>query len=372
VRPERARRRRQGGFTLIELLITIIVASVVASTTFAFFAGQQHIYETQTKLLNVQQNLWMAMEVIARSARASGGGAFSGCTSGIRAYRAGTGLTTLAAFTITNGAAGAPDSLTLGNFSGGSGNFVDTMLNATMDTNYPGSAVHTTDHKPFREGEFILVLDTRANPPGPPAGDRGCTLYQITNVPGNSDNLVTNPTSDWNGNGPVPGLIPFDYTAGSFGIRNVGTINSSVRYFIDSTGAPATPPRLMVDDLLDTAAPQVLAEGIEDLQVSYACDRLPAGAPDGALTEGTDATSRLADEWVYNQSGDVVPAGCTTPTAIRITLIGRSLTEDFNLFGTAGSGSVSSSFKPAVEDGVAGAGDNFRHRVLTTTVYPRN
>jgi hypothetical protein len=368
----RPRRRGDAGLTILELLITIVVASVVASTTFVFFAGQQHIYETQTKLLNVQQNLWMAMEVIARSARASGGGAFAGCSTGIRAYRAGSGFTSLAPFQFTNGAAGAPDSITLGSFGGGSGNFVDTMLSQTMNTNYPGSAIHTTDHKPFREGEFILVVDTQANPPG---GDRGCTLYQITNVPGNSDNLVTNPTSDWNGNGPVPGLVPFDYTGGpggTFGIRNVGTVNSQVRYFIDATGAPATPPRLMVDDMLDVAPAQVLAEGIEDLQVSYACDRLPAAAPDGTLTEGTDAASRLADEWVFNQAGDVVPAGCVTPVAIRITLIGRSLTEDTNLFGTAGSGSVSSSAKPAVEDGVAGAGDNFRHRVLTTTIYPRN
>jgi prepilin-type N-terminal cleavage/methylation domain-containing protein len=129
---------------------------------------------------------------------------------------------------------------------------------------------------------------------------------------------------------------------------------------------------MMVDDLLEAEPAQVLAEGIEDLQVAYACDRLPAAAPDGALTEGTDAASRQADEWVFNQTGDVVPAGCATPAAIRITLIGRSLTEDTNLFGTAGSGSASNSFKPAVEDGAAGTPDNFRHRVLTTTVYPRN
>jgi hypothetical protein len=90
------------------------------------------------------------------------------------------------------------------------------------------------------------------------------------------------------------------------------------------------------------------------------------------LTEGTTVATRLADEWINNQAGDVVPAGCALPTAIRITLIARSLAADTALTATAGSGTGSSSFKPAAEDGTAGAPDNFRHRSLTTTIYPRN
>jgi hypothetical protein len=57
---------------------------------------------------------------------------------------------------------------------------------------------------------------------------------------------------------------------------------------------------------------------------------------------------------------------------VRITLVGRSLTEDIGLFGTSGSGATTGSIKPAVEDGVAGAPDAFRHRTLSTTIFPRN
>ena len=53
-------RRSDAGLTLIELMITIVVASLVAASTFMFFAGQQRIYDTQTKLLNVQQNVTAA------------------------------------------------------------------------------------------------------------------------------------------------------------------------------------------------------------------------------------------------------------------------------------------------------------------------
>jgi len=56
------RRAPEKGMTLVELMITMIIASIVAASTFMFFAGQQRVYETQTKMLNVQQNVWAAME----------------------------------------------------------------------------------------------------------------------------------------------------------------------------------------------------------------------------------------------------------------------------------------------------------------------
>src|SRR6476659_1093844 len=67
-------RRSDSGLTLVELMITIIVASLVAASTFVFFAGQQRIYDTQTKLLNVQQSVTAAMELLTRYVRASGTG----------------------------------------------------------------------------------------------------------------------------------------------------------------------------------------------------------------------------------------------------------------------------------------------------------
>jgi hypothetical protein len=54
------------------------------------------------------------------------------------------------------------------------------------------------------------------------------------------------------------------------------------------------------------------------------------------------------------------------PQAVRLTIIARTTVGDENLANLAANA------KPAVEDGVAGARDNFRHRVLTTIVSPRN
>jgi prepilin-type N-terminal cleavage/methylation domain-containing protein len=379
----RPRRRRpaDAGLTLVELMITLAVASMVASSTFVFFAGQQRIYETQTKLLNVQQNLWMSMEVMARQLRASGTG-MAGCqtgtvppgstttpNTGIRAWYNGTGAFRIPPIHIKNGVAGAPDEITFSFFTNASGNYIDGNLDETISRTFNGSNIKTADTTPFREGEFIILFDITANPPG---GDRGCTMYQITQVAGASDLAIVNPSSPWNATGQTPPeLVPYDYLPGNTGIRNLGTL-TSIRYFIDSTGAPTRAPRLMIDDLANPDPPQMLADGVEDMQIAYACDTLPAGNPDGTLTEGTDAASRLADEWTYNQAGDVPPPTCGVPSAIRLTLLGRSLTVEQNLLGTSGSGSASNSLKAAVEDGVAGAPDAYRHRTLTTTVYPRN
>ena len=69
-----ARGEREQGMTLVEIMVTLIISSIIAASTFMFFAGQQRIYEAQAKVLNIQQNLWAAMEVVARHTRASGAG----------------------------------------------------------------------------------------------------------------------------------------------------------------------------------------------------------------------------------------------------------------------------------------------------------
>jgi hypothetical protein len=116
--------------------------------------------------------------------------------------------------------------------------------------------------------------------------------------------------------------------------------------------------------------------------VSFACDVGLLGAPDltalnGVLDEGTDAASKRNDEWVNNVPGDVFPTNpttlgfCNMPTAVRLTLVARSTTRD-DLIDVA----VTNNQPQAIEDNPCAASacarDQFRRRVLSTTVYPRN
>ena len=377
-----SRRRREGGLTLVELMVTMVIAGLVTSSSFLFFAGQRRVYDAQMKVLGVQQNLWAAMDTLARFVRAAGTGMI-GCVNatdptptgatppqtGLRVYSGGA-VARLAPLWIQNGTNGGTDSITVVFGTGTFGNFSDVALGASIQKASDPVVTPIGLTSAFRAGEFVLVLNTTGLPAGPPLGDRGCTLYQITGIDGAGNTLQKASTSAWNPPGDVAGLVPFDYIGGAAptsGLRDFGTL-SWVSFFIDKTGAS---PRLMMarlDGLAGPTAPQILADGIEDLQIAYACDLTPAApaGPDGVFTEGTDVASKQADEWTYNVTGDVEPAGCVRPQAVRLTIIARTTVGDDNLSGLAVNA------KPAAEDGVAGAHDNFRHRVLTTIVNPRN
>jgi hypothetical protein len=241
----------------------------------------------------------------------------------------------------------------------------------------------------FRLGEFILLLSTPNWGYGAgPNNDRGCTMFQITSDPTGSTTLVhaANPinTGDitWNPGSNVANMLPLGgYVNGSAGVRNFGQL-TWVTFFV-MTGTNGIPNLMMQQRHLGgtSGQAQVLAEGIEDLQVSFACDTGPApGFYDltglnGRLDEGTNDNSRQSDEWWNNVPNDNLPAintdgFCNLPTAIRLTLVVRTLTPD-DLIDAA----LTQNGPMDVEDHRYSSPrptDQFRRRVLTTTVYPRN
>jgi hypothetical protein len=271
----------------------------------------------------------------------------------------------LAPLWINNGAAGAADQITVVFGTGTLGNFTDTNLGATVTNATSAITTPAGLSTVYRTGEFIVLLDNTATPVGPPTGDRGCSLFQISGIDSATDSLQHATTSIWNAGSAIAAVVPNTYTGGATptaGIRDLGTLNW-VQFTIDATGQT---PKLMMNRLDGSAGPQILADGIEDLQIAYACDSAPAVTGDGDLTEGTDAATKKGDEWTYNVTGDLPDPACNRPQAVRITLIARSTEADTTLAG------LTANAKPAVEDGIAGKPDTFRHRVMSTTVFPRN
>jgi type II secretory pathway pseudopilin PulG len=392
-RVQRPGGRHEAGLTLVELMVTMVLAMLVAASTFAFVVGQQRIYETQSKLVNVQQNLAVATEMMVRMVRAAGSG-MAGCVrtdsdgaatadtgapppvapalpltggpqSGVRAYLKGVGSLRIPPLWISNGAGGAPDTLTVAFGVGTFGSWRDTELAAIVPQGKPTSAIKLGAGlgNIFRTDEFALLFDSQTTPsrPAPFFNDRGCSLFRITDIDNIGNELRHASTSDWNpaSDAQATGLIPFDYPANS-GLRQLGTFNW-VRFAVDPAGGMEGAPALTMQRLDDSSAAQVVAEGIVDLQIAYACDNNP---DDGSLREGP---AKLTDEWVLNIAGDAIPASCGKPDAVRITLVARSSSGDVSLTG------VTTNVKPTSEDGAAAAApDSFRYRTLTATVYPRN
>lgn len=437
--------------TLVEIMITMLISSIIAASTFVFFAGQQRIYETQTKVINIQQNLWAAMEVIARHTRASGSGMY-GCVkpasyadatagngtrkqstfpspgpltqnldtppqTGIRAYDPSSGSTTHMQWIpplwiVNNDAATSPtdaalnvlagtDVITVAFGNGTSGTDTDIQLGylVTTDPSTPIPLLSAGTGSMFRLGEFVLLL--RFVDPGTgwgygedPAVDRGCTLFQITSTPLDAALPHQNGSGGSVWNPPLivgAAMLQIDgtngYAAGTAGVRNFGAL-TWISFFIQRAGASGIPYLMMqqrhvMDSDGKPQAPQVLAEGIEDLQVSFACDTGTLATHnltqlDGVLNEGADNAThtndaaRQSDEWWNNVPNDPPIGGdgfCNSPTAVRITMVARSLAEDDLIDASLGNGplDIEDHRQPSPRPT-----DSFRRRVLSTTVYPRN
>jgi prepilin-type N-terminal cleavage/methylation domain-containing protein len=429
----RRRRTKNEGMTLVEIMITLVISSIIAASTFMFFAGQQRIYDTQTKLLNIQQNLWAAMEVVTRYTRAAGSGMFE-CVRPASYYNATTSdgsrtlsttpsdgpltpdlatvpLTGIRAFNAaasamqwipplwivnnsTNDAALGvvqnTDVLTVAFGNRTSGTDIDATIALNIADSSSATAISlagTNTGNMFRQGEFILLLVTPNWGYGnPPLVDRGCTMFQITSDPTGTSFLShaasAIKTGDivWNPSGAVAGMLPGGgYTGDYAGVRNFGQL-TWVTFFV-KVGANGIPNLMMWQRHLGgtSGQPQILAEGIEDFQVSFACDTGTLATRsltqlNGQLDEGTNDTDKLNDEWWNNVPGDNLPtinsAGfCNLPTAVRLTLVVRTLTPD-DLIDTT----VRSNGPMDVEDHryTSRPLDKYRRRVLTTTVYPRN
>jgi type II secretory pathway pseudopilin PulG len=435
--------------TLVEIIITLLISSIIAASTFMFFAGQQRIYETQTKLLNVQQNLWAAMEVVARHTRASGSGMYQ-CVrpasyangaangagrllsaapsdgpvtsggavissmesrphTGLRAYDAAGGMQWIPPLWIVDNStadtidtvtvAPGTDILTVAFGNRTSGTDTDATLQLGVVSFAPTSLltlVGADTAKMFRQWEFILLLTTPDWGFGvDPTTDRGCTLLRVTNdttaggntlthasVSKETNGIVWNPNAHIDEMGPNPG-----YVANASGVRNFGDL-TWVTFFITKvvkTRAGHTlneVPYLMMQQRNqsgDAGKPQILAEGIEDLQISFACDSGSLGIADfagvnGELDEGTTDGSKTTDEWWNNVPDDQLPQSgqegfCNLPTAVRLTLVARTLSED-DLIDKL----TTSNGPMDVENHRYGTrpADGFRRRVMSTTIYPRN
>jgi hypothetical protein len=393
------------------------------------------VYEAQTKVLSIQQNLWSAMEAVSRYVRSTGSG-MAGCvlpalfndtasstagllsnatpspdpltvslatrpTTGFRAFDDTTSsMQWIPPLWIVNnstsdaGVTPNTDILTVafGNRSSGADVDVALQTNISLTTDLLNLA-GTNSGNMFRAGEFVSLLTLPAWFYGTTSvTDRGCTLAQVTANPASTTQLIKTYTRApgttaenariWNPALSVPAMIPAGgYTAGGLaGVRNLGQL-VWVRFYVgpDDRGIPCLWMQRLDLPASGQGATQILAEGIEDLQLSFACDTGSLGVvdltrPNGTLDEGRTDAEKQTDEWRNNTPGDTFPglgtAGfCNLPQVIRITLVARSVVAD-DLIDAV----MTSNTPINIEDHhyTSPAQDQFRRRVMSTSLFPRN
>ena len=388
---------------MVELMVALFLGLLLTGGLFYMMSGQQKTYTGQLHAMTSNENLWGAMEYLQSQVWKAGYG-WSGCPPDgsnnvyvpvVHKWNESPGCTAnpctipdpqLTAFTMYNSenrytkqviASGqGPDSFSVAYAVGGGDilTAVRTKLKAPQ-----GTAIITVSSPATIKAKDRLVI-----------WQHGSTRPCLAIVASSSPTFLTGPpTSRYTlpfapmGVGYNPSSHATIFTSQGYSPQSLvlplGQWDErTVRFFsLDSnpelTGAHI--PKLMTwteDKKGNRFDEQIIAEGIEDMQLSWACDVDGLGT----LDEGTTVAKRKSDEWAYNVASDAVPNCTATKTsvieAIRITLIARTAT---NIQSKKG-------FRPAAEDRPAGtvAKDlelnggvgTYGRAVLTYTIKPRN
>lgn len=369
----RRRRSNQAGLTLIELMVTVLLTAILVGGLFYMMSGQQTTYRQQLNATQTNQSLWGTMGYLQRWLRSAGYG-FGHCPGGRAQVEdaAGTGTTdssfiALQVYNHCNLLKTKPENC-LPTSDERSDSFTVTAVHASKlaTLNQPSvliAAPMATDSSglkipnkagfkhQFKVGDRALLWDPASGP---------CILLRLTGVDETND--------------PAPLTFADSNAAVNFfKVDGYGEATRVVRV------APESLPRHFAVDpdtqrlmtwITDNPNPsadkdntlEVVADQIEDMQVSWGCDANASGSID----EGVVSGARKNDEWAFNVPADVPPTCGAAPIgAVRVTLIGRSTREV--------PGATASKIPPIEdEDRATAPFDRYARTVLTTTVKTSN
>ena len=318
--------RREAGFTLIELMIALVLFSFAIAGVLAVAVSMTQGYREQRAAVEAESSVRVPIDFIVDAIRQSSPGAPTGNIQD-------AGTCSNGALTISNNQTSVSNNPTISGWDSldviyASGGVVTSSRTAyTTGT----TSIDVDDASQLASGDSIVISDTNQG-----------HLVKITGITNNTLSLANQCSTI---------VLPASgYPAGSLVVRAQHAV-----FTIDSVD---TIPTLMMDpDAGGSAAPQPLAEGVEDLQFAIGVDT----NGDNQVTETGLAAND--DEWQGNFAGDSVLSG--TLRALRVSMVART---------TSGLiGSAAPFTRPALEDHAAATtGDQYRRRVLKTIVEIRN
>ena len=300
-------RKTQRGMSLVELLVAAaigIIASLAIFQVFAVFEGQKR---TTTSGGEAQTSGTLALFTVERELRQAGYGinnlTYLGCKIQGRDSLSGTNFTLeMVPVMITQGAAGAPDTITV---MYGNGDLLPNPASINQNMPSASSVFKVANPYGFQEGDIVIAAE---------AG-KDCTLAQVSGLPGapnpNGDVIhnpgtFTDPTTGvqkdtrYNPSAVPPGGIPYTTNAKLF---NIGQLPSNNIYSVQNG-------QLVQQQALFGAVPPgttPLYDGIVQLQAQYGKDTNNNGVVD-VFDEITPAT---AAEWAQ-------------VLAVRVAVVARS------------------------------------------------
>ncbi len=380
-------RKRALGFSLVEVMVAALIGLIGTIVIFQVYAVSEGQKRATTGGADASQSGLLALYAIEREARMAGFGInylpLLGCN--VLAYDAGPPVVRdpipsfkLVAAEITDGAAGAPDTL---RFVYGNSALSVSPVRLTTASN-AGSTVHKVNVRfGFNVGDLILV--GQSGSPG-----TACTLQQVTALPdtvGSTENVEHTETVRYN-KSTIAGQP--DYPVWSNTNQNGGVLYNLGR-------SPALTPgpwpavitysisngQLRYQNLLVNDTQNILMDGILQLQAEYGKDT--TATPDGTVDVWDATAPTTPDEW-------------SRVIALRIALLSRSTAFDKTLcspnpqwISRSSGAATATNFVMTNADGTAESGTacvtgtppnppepnnwrQYRYRVFETTVPLRN
>lgn len=314
--------KAQRGFTLVELMVSLVVFSFVVVGVLAVAVSMTNGYRDQRESTSNEGLVRIPMDFLGDVLRQA-----SPAVPTYAIYNAASGTCALpdAGLKVTNT---NPDTLEVTYASGGV--VTETSGSTTFSSGTSVSIVNTAG---FAHNDWVVISNLSQG-----------HLFQINTIAGNTLNFYANVCSSL-GAGYPPGST---VVRAQHAVFSVGAIPGE-------TGGPTA--LLMTTN--GTTEP--VADNIEDMQIAVAIDANGDGLISSIGSAGDD------DEWVFNATGDSAPTSWPptgTIRALRISLVARSLATDV--------GNAQAFRRPLLEDRAQGALDNYRRRVLKTTIEFRN
>ena len=319
------RERGERGFTLIELMVSLVLFSFAIAGVLAVAVSMSRGFHEQRAAVSAEGAVRIPLDFIADALRQASPGSPTGTITDTTSVTCST-----TALKVVNNQTSINDSSMIGwdeldvIYASGA---VVTSTRAIYDGT--STTIDVTDASQLAIGDFVVISDTAK-------GD----LFKIADISGSTLTLNTS-------------------SCGTVGPYATGALVIRAQHAVFTIDAVDGIPTLMMDPDGDgSGAPEPLAEGIEDMQITLGVDQ----NGDGKIG-AEDASAGDADEWQGNNAADTVLAGVIR--AVRITLIARTTS---GLVGNA-----KPFRRPAAEDNPQGVTpDTYRRRVLRTVVEVRN
>lgn len=346
--------RPEVGFTLVELMISFAISTIVVMAGFTVLTTSNKANLANNKVAGAQYNARVAIEILSRDIKMAGfgmTGPVGACTTPL------VPVDNVPTASVVPNDVG-PDQVSL---------VVPATSNATTSWTLAGAATGPFTQISLTSGN-INDMVTAGLINGSVISLGGATSAQVSNV------------------NAAGGLITLGSTIGAPMVFPVGTpvyLLQCVTYRVETTPANfmatcgSNGPCLVRNN-------QAVAEGIEDLQLAYACDGCVStqngGVPDGIIDDQDGvATTWTEADWVTNNTWGAPPMTADKIRQVQITLVAVQIGAEQGL-GEGSQAGVNTPTAVLASDHLPSNDVGFnlatyqqsRRRVLIRTVETRN